>query len=108
MRLRQLRVDNGMTQSEVAAQLNVSLVTYNRYENQNTEPTASVLTSLSKLYGVSIEYILGLHDEKGNPVSFIDDSKTSLEQEMESTFKQLSIDQQYIILGKAKELILEK
>ena len=59
-RIRDLREDNDMSQETVAALLNVSQSTYSRYESGRLDIPTEVLIALSRLYHVSVDYILGL------------------------------------------------
>ena len=59
-RIRDLREDNDMSQETVAKLLNVSQSTYSRYESGRLDIPTEVLIALSRLYKVSVDYILGL------------------------------------------------
>lgn len=59
-RIKDLREDHDMSQSEVAKLLNVSQPTYSRYENGRLDVPSEILIALSKLYKVSVDYLLGL------------------------------------------------
>lgn len=59
-RLYDLRVDNDLTQQQVADYLVCNRQVYARYERGIREIPVSMLIKLSKLYNVSIEYILEL------------------------------------------------
>ena len=59
-RIRNLREDKDLNQSEIAHILNISQSTYSRYENGNLDVPTEVLISLSKFYKVTVDYILGL------------------------------------------------
>ena len=62
-RLRNLREDRDLNQTEVAAVLHVSQTTYSRYENGTLDiPSASLIT-LAGFYGTSVDYLLGLTDD---------------------------------------------
>ena len=58
--IRELRVSNGLTQLQVARILGTSQTMYARYERGANELPIHHLLTLSKLYGVSTDYILGL------------------------------------------------
>ena len=58
-RIRDLREDNDLTQEDLASQLGISKRTLLRYESGVSEPTISVLISLSLLFNVSVDYIIG-------------------------------------------------
>ena len=58
MRLKELRLNKGVTQQEVATAIKCSANNYARYEREEREPDIYILKSLSKYFGVSIYYIL--------------------------------------------------
>lgn len=65
-RLKDLRVDNDYLQKDIAKFLGITQQYYSRYElGQFTIPLEHVM-KLAKLYNVSIDYIVGLTDEKGS------------------------------------------
>lgn len=59
-RIRDLREDHDLTQKELAAHLNCSQQVYSNYELGQRDIPTDILIKLSKLYGVSTDYILGL------------------------------------------------
>lgn len=63
-RLRELRENKDLTQTQVAKRLNLSKTTISGYENNIKTPSLDVLVKLSILYGVSADYILGLENRK--------------------------------------------
>lgn len=62
-RLRQLRNKKNWIIEEVAEKLEISRSTYAGYETEDRKPPIHNLIKLSKLYNVSVDYILGLTDE---------------------------------------------
>ena len=58
-RLKELREDNDLSQKEVAAYLNTTQQVYSRYENGTNEIPIHHIITLSRLYKVSCDYILG-------------------------------------------------
>ena len=68
MNLRDLRKEYGYSQKQVAEKLNISQQTYSDYENGKTEPATDTLIRISKLYNVSLDYLLGVVDELGSPI----------------------------------------
>ena len=58
--LKALRVEANLTQQEVADSVGRDLKTYRKYELEETSIPSDVLIELSKKYGVSTDYILGL------------------------------------------------
>lgn len=59
-RLRDLREDRDLTQQQVATFLGTSQTMYARYERGASELPIRHLVALSRLYGVSTDYILCL------------------------------------------------
>ena len=62
-RLKELRNKAHWTIEEVAEKLEVSRSTYAGYETEDRKPPINNLIKLSKLFNVSVDYILGLTDE---------------------------------------------
>ena len=63
-RIRELREDRDLTQEKIAQILHVSQPNYSRYESGYLDIPSSVLIALSKYYGVTTDYLLGLSDQK--------------------------------------------
>lgn len=63
-RIRELREDKDLLQKDLAAYLNCSQVAYSRYELGLRDIPTDVLIKLSKFHNVSVDYLLGLTDEK--------------------------------------------
>ncbi len=57
-RLRQLRMDKGVTQRALADYLGVDRTTYVKYENGQSVPNISSLLMLSQYFDVSVDYLL--------------------------------------------------
>lgn len=62
VRIRQLREDRDLTQSQLASYLHVNQTTYSRYETGVLDIPTGMLKKLSALYGVSIDYILEIEN----------------------------------------------
>lgn len=61
-RVRALREDNDMKQSEIPAMLNIGQKTYSDYELGKTRIPVDKLITLAKYYNVSMDYICGVSD----------------------------------------------
>ncbi len=57
--IRDLREDHDLKQKDVAKHLGISQQTYSNYENGHREIPTWAVVSLSKLYKVSTDYLLG-------------------------------------------------
>ena len=62
--LRNQREDSDKTQTQIAAVLGTSQTMYARFERGANELPIHHLITLSKYYGVSTDYILGLSKER--------------------------------------------
>lgn len=63
-RIRDLREDNDMNQTQVAKILGMSQTGYSKYETGENDLPTSVLIKLAKLYNTSIDYLLEQTDKK--------------------------------------------
>ena len=57
-RISKLRKEKGLTQEELANKFNISTQAISKWENDYSSPDISVLLELSKILGVSVEYLL--------------------------------------------------
>ena len=63
-RLKDLREDNDLYQKDIAKILNISQTGYSKYETETNDIPTSILIKLALYYETSIDYILGLTNEK--------------------------------------------
>ena len=63
-RAEDLRIDNDLTQRQVAEEINMHLTTYREYEQQERRIPATFLITLAKYYNVSLDYLAGLTNDK--------------------------------------------
>jgi len=62
-RLATLRKKRKLTQQQVADELGLSRSTYTCYEVGNSMPTAAMLCAIGDLFEVSLDYLLGRHED---------------------------------------------
>lgn len=68
-RLKELRLENGYkSQQDLATVLFVNQTAVSQWERGVTIPNNQTLIKLSKMYGVSIDYLLGTSNERQPPV----------------------------------------
>jgi len=63
-RIRGLREDKDLTQQAIADLLNVTQTTYSRYESGVLDIPSVSLIELANFHKTSIDYLVGLTDEK--------------------------------------------
>lgn len=66
--LKLLREENGISQTEFAEYLQVTRQAYNYYENGKRNPDYDTLRKIADYFKVSTDYLLGLTNERINPV----------------------------------------
>ena len=64
-RLRDLREDHDLTQQSLAEMIGMSQTGYSKYETGENDIPTLVLIKLSRIYNVSIDYLLGETDNPG-------------------------------------------
>ena len=63
-RIRDLREDKDLTQTQIAEYLNCSQRIYSNYERGDVDIPTHVLIKLAKLHDTSVDYLLGITDER--------------------------------------------
>lgn len=58
-RIRDLREDRDLNQTQVAKMLGMSQTGYSKYETGENDIPTSILIQLARFYGTSIDYLLG-------------------------------------------------
>ena len=74
-RIKELRKEFGLSQVELAAQMEVTKQTISNWENENIQPSIDMLVGLANVFNVTTDYLLGLDDVprlsiEGLPLSF--------------------------------------
>ncbi len=59
-RIRDLREDRDLNQTQVAKMLEMSQTGYSKYETGENDIPTTVLIKLAKFYNTSVDYLLGL------------------------------------------------
>ena len=61
-RIRDLREDKDLNQSQIAKMLNMSQTGYSKYETGENDIPTVILIKLADFYGTSVDYLLGRTD----------------------------------------------
>lgn len=64
--LKRLRQGCALTQKQVSDVLKINRSTYTYYETGKSQPTIRTLIKLSKMFNVTIDFLLGIEDDKSN------------------------------------------
>lgn len=62
--IKQLRLERGLTQEQLAEQLGLSRVTVTKYESGSITPSVPFAKKMAALFGVSTDYIFGRTEER--------------------------------------------
>ena len=65
MRLKELRVETGATQKQVADFIGCSSRVYSRYEREVREPDIDTLCKLADYFNVTVDYIVCRTNKRG-------------------------------------------
>ena len=63
-KIRDLREDKDLTQTQIVKILNCSQRIYSNYERGEVDIPTQVLIKLAEFHGTSVDFLLGLTDEK--------------------------------------------
>lgn len=61
-RLKELRIEKGFSQLEIANVLNMSKMAISHWEKGNSEPSIEQLKILARMFDVSVDYLIGFCD----------------------------------------------
>ena len=89
-KLLKLRKEKGMTQEELAEQLNVSRQAVSRWEMGTALPDTENVLQLSKLYAVSIDYLLHDDYESDKDLPIVKRTKMETEEKLHRRFSFMS------------------
>lgn len=59
LRLREIRLNRGLTQKQVAENIGCTVGAYSKYETGDRDPSITILKKLADFYGVSVDYLIG-------------------------------------------------
>ncbi len=89
-RLRELRIERGLRQIDVARQLGFSAQSLGYYENWVNKPDPETLILLADFYEVSIDYLLCREDEYGTISTNAPERYTADEMQLIDLYRSLS------------------
>lgn len=73
MRLKSLRKTRGLSQEQLAKELDVARTTYNHYEIEKSEPNIKMLIKLADYFDVSLDYLC--ERQWNNQIGYIADDR---------------------------------
>lgn len=111
-KIKQLRKDNKITQTELGKILNVEKSTISMYENNNTQPPIQTLSTIAKYFNVTTDYLLG-NETKNKEQNSQDKDEKDIAKSMKKLKEQLKEQQGLMFDGEPLddttiELLLEE
>ena len=98
-RIAELRKEKGLNQVGLALKLNVSQKMISAYESGLHQPSIDTLIEISKIFGVSVDYLIGTSNVKLPAEKLMKDSVNPAEIELLNLFKELDKEKQYKAIG---------
>jgi len=87
-RLKQLRMQTGLSQKEFAEKVKIAYAQYNRYERGDNTPNAESLSKLADALNVSVDYILEGEEKNAAMANFEDKALLQLFNDVENLKKE--------------------
>ena len=98
-RLKLLRKESGLTQTELAKKLKIGQTTVAAYENGTRDPQIFSLIAYADFFGCSVDYILGR--ENSETLLYNAPFAITEERELLNTFHQLNAGMRALLLAQA-------
>lgn len=102
--LKDLRLEKGVKQKEVAENCDISPQCISQLELGTRNPTGTTLVALADYFNCSVDYLLGRTEDFSSPVLPQKTTLTLQEQELIATFRQLPKALQAHLISHVKKL----
>ena len=88
-KLKELRMNKKMQQSELGNLLNLSPSTISLYESDNRKPTPEIITKVADIFHVSTDYLLGISTSKNKYYDLTEKDEKNIEKTLEKLVEEL-------------------
>lgn len=88
-RLKELRLEKNMQQSELGRLLNITNVAVSHYENDNRKPTPEIISKVAEIFNVSTDYLLGISSSKRKYYDLTEKDEKNIEKTLEKLVEEL-------------------
>ena len=88
-KLKELRMNKKMQQSELGNLLNLSPSTISLYESDNRKPTPEIITKVADIFHVSTDYLLGISTSKNKYYDLTEKDEKNIEKTLEKIVEEL-------------------
>jgi transcriptional regulator with XRE-family HTH domain len=89
-KLKELRVSHGLTQIQLAHELDVSKQCVSNWENDNILPSIDMLVRISKYFYISCDYLLELDDHITLDITGLTSDQRAITQRLVKEFQHLN------------------
>ena len=103
MRLKELRKNKGVSQEQVAKDLNISMRAYQNYEYGQREPNIEMILKLAEYYDVTTDYLLGKESPSADPFENLKFT-AEMEKEANEDYQKLTQQEKAVIAKIVKAL----
>jgi len=86
-KLKQLRIDKGLSQPQLAERIGISKGMISAYENTSRYPSNDILIKIARVFRVSTDYLLGVERNKTIDISKLNDKQTEIITKLVDEFK---------------------
>jgi transcriptional regulator with XRE-family HTH domain len=92
-RIKQLRLELGLTQKELGEKIGVNDNAITNYEKGNREPDNATICKLAEIFGCTTDYLLGLTNAKNNVII----KNENIPEELKPYIDAISIDKDKVL-----------
>ena len=109
MRLKELRINSGLNQTEFAKKFGLSQATYSNYENESTQPDFQTLIKIADYYKISLDYLLEREQKNKLDLTSLSEIKKDCIEEIQSLTDEEVLAVTHFIAGlKQKDFIYKR
>ncbi|HGI3718502.1 TPA: helix-turn-helix domain-containing protein [Streptococcus agalactiae] len=90
-KLKELRKEKKLTQTELASKLNIIQKSYSNWESGKAEPTLDNIIKLANILDVTVDYLLGRSDNFSNTIVLSKNNMKSFSKRL----KELRLEKEY-------------
>lgn len=101
-RLKNLRKEQGLTQTELSKHLKIGQTTIAAYENGMHDPQIFSLLAYAEYFGCSVDYLLGRENESGNTYVAVNQPLTENEKQLLNIYRFLTDELRSLLIEQAK------
>lgn len=102
MRIKEIRLQNGISQKQLALAIGVAQNTLSQYENGKRAPDFDTMARISDYFHVSVDYLLGRDEEK--PPTVISEEQNSMDEALMKYVRSMTPDQKQMLLAQMRVL----